>query len=175
MVTAEGETAGEAPALPFVGVALDVGVPDGLGAGLVVTPFRYLRLHLDGLSNGVGSGVRFGVQAMALPNFPFRPFIAIDGGYVFNGVGAWLPQLISDQNLKNAISSITVGFVNGHVGFELGSKNVAITIRAGLSYVDLGAASQTYSTGPSSNVSTGALTLRGFVPSARVGLLFNFG
>lgn len=179
LVTSEGVTLDESGKLPFdapfIGVQLDAGAPDGLGASLVVTPGRFFRVHVAGLTNGVGSGVRFGVQLMAFPSFAFRPFIAADAGYVFGGQWAWLPELIDDAQLRAMVSGVSVGFANAHVGFEVGSKNVAFVVRAGLSYVDIGLAGQALTTGSNSQVTVGSLSLHGFIPSARVGFLFCFG
>lgn len=179
LVTTEGVTldeAGKAPfSAPFFGVQIDAGAPDGIGASLVLTPGRFLRVQLGGLTNGVGSGVRLGVMLMAFPSFVFRPFIGLDGGYVFGGLGQWLPQLIQDTSLRSAVTGVSVGFGNAQVGFELGSKNFALTLRAGMSYVDVGLANQSISTGGTSSVSVSGLALRGFIPSARLGFIFCFG
>lgn len=71
LVTTEGivlDEDGRAPwAAPPVGVQLDVGVPDGIGASLVYTPGRSLRLLVGGLGNGVGAGGRAGVLLVAFP------------------------------------------------------------------------------------------------------------
>jgi hypothetical protein len=175
LVTTEGVTLDESGKAPFFGVQLDVGAPDGIGASLVITPGRFLRIHAGGLTNGVGSGVRAGAMLMAFPTFAFRPFIGVDGGYVAGGVGAWLPQLLTDSSLRNAITGVNVAFANAQVGFELGSKNVAITLRAGLSYIDLGANNQSITTGANSSVTVSGIAVRGFIPSARFGFIFNFG
>ncbi len=179
LVTTEGvalEESGKAPVeLPFIGVQIDAGAPDGIGASLVVTPGRYFRLHVGGLTNGVGTGVRIGVMLVAFPTLAFRPLIGVDAGYVFGGQGAWLPQLLTDQTARNAVTGLNVGFANAQVGFEIGSKNVAFTLRAGLSYVDLGATSQSIATSGSTSISASGLALRGFIPSARLGFLFSFG
>ena len=184
LVTAEGEPVGldvsrvEASppsSFPVIGVQVDVGAPDGIGISLVVTPGRFLRLSIGGLSNGVGAGVRLGAMLVAFPSSAFRPLLGIDGGYVIGGQAAWLPRLIQDEQVRSAISGLNVGFVNAQVGFELGSKNVALTLRGGVSYVDVAAANQTFLTGGGSTLSAQQITLRGFLPSARLGFLFCFG
>jgi hypothetical protein len=170
------EEDGRAPwSSPFIGVQLDVGVPDGIGASLVVTPGRFLRVSLGGLSNGVGAGVRLGVTLLAFPSSIFRPLLAVDGGYVFGGQAVWLPQLIDDATLRSAITGVNVGFATAQIGFELGSKHFAFTLRAGLSYVDVGVGSQSISTGGTSTVTANGLAVRGFIPSARLGFIFCFG
>lgn len=179
LVTAEGvalEESGRAPwTAPFIGVQLDVGAPDGIGASMVVTPGRFLRLTAGGLNNGVGTGVRLGVMLVAFPRFAFRPTLGLDAGYVFGGQGEWLPRLIQNEQLRGALTGVNVAFVNAQVGFELGSKHVAIFLRAGLSYVDLTLGAQRLDTSATSAVTVQGLTLNGFLPSARLGFIFMFG
>lgn len=178
LVTAEGVTLepdGREPfRAPLIGLQLDAGFPDGLGASLVVTPIRFLRVHAGGLNNGAGSGVRFGAMLLAFPSWAFRPFLGADGGYVFAGVGAWLVPMLSDPTLKTALQTMNVGFVNAHVGFELGSKDVALTLRGGFSYVALDTGSQAIATGASSTVTISGAAVTGVVPSARIGFIFHF-
>lgn len=179
LVTAEGVTLEDDGRLPWsappVGVQLDVGVPDGIGVSLVITPGRYLRLSVGGLSNGVGVGVRAGVLLVAFPTSLFRPLLGVDGGYVFGGQLAWLPQLITDEAVRATITGLTVGFASAQAGFELGSKHLAFTVRAGFSYVDAGVPSRTYVTGNATTVTARGLVLTGVIPSARLGFLFSFG
>lgn len=179
LVTAEGVTLeqdGRKPwTAPLVGVQLDVGVPDGAGASLVVTPARFIRISVGGLTNGVGAGVRLGVTLVAFPRALFRPLIGLDGGYVFGGQAAWLPQLIEDDEVRSMITGVNVGFASAQAGFELGSKHFAITLRAGLSYIDVGLGPQTFSTGGQSTITARGLSVKGFIPSARLGFIFSFG
>ena len=168
------------------GVQLDVGAPDGIGASLLVTPGRFLRLSLGGLSNGVGAGVRLGATLVGFPSSAFRPILGIDGGYVFGGAAAWLPQLIGDEAIRGMVSGATVAFANAQIGFEVGSKYFAFTLRGGLSYVDVGLANQSMSTGAvvptaggasggsPSSISGNGLSVYGFIP-ARLGFLICFG
>lgn len=161
-------------ALPFFGVQVDVGAPDGIGASLVATPVPFFRLHAGGLTNGIGAGVRLGLMVVPFPRSVFRPLVGVDGGYVFGGLGDWLPQLIENASLRSAVTGATVAFINGQVGFELGSEHVAFMLRVGLSYVDVSLASQTLSLGDTTTVSARGIALRGFIPSARLGFIFCF-
>lgn len=168
LVTAEGVTLqedGKKPwKAPFIGVQVDVGVPDGIGASLVVTPNPFLRLSVGGLSNGVGAGARAGLSLICFPRSAFRPLIGVDGGYVWGGQGEWLPQLIQNKVVRESITGLNVGFLDAHLGFELGSKNVAFTFRAGPALVDVG---------PGTVTSKG-IRIKGTVPSARLGFVFSF-
>lgn len=179
LVTTEGVTLdaqGRAPGeLPLLGVQVDVGLPDGIGASAIVTPGRFLRLHVGGLNNGLGSGARVGATLIAFPTWAFRPLLGIDAGYVFGGAGAWLPGLVPEGSIRTALSGVSVGFVNAQVGLELGSKNFAFTLRGGVSYVDVTMPSQSIATGVAASVTASGLTLHGFIPSARLGFIVCFG
>lgn len=178
LVTAEGVTLdedGKKPfEAPFIGVQFDVGAPDGIGASLLVNPGRYLRIHGGGLNNGIGSGVRFGATGVAFPTMAFRPLLGVDVGYVFAGTGAWLPQLIEDTRVRDALSGVHVAFANAQVGFEAGSAHVAFTLRAGISYVSMTAANQDVATGANSSVTVSGIAVTAVIPSARLGLLICF-
>lgn len=160
---------------PFLGVALDAGFPDGAGASFLVMPLRFLRVQVAGLTNGLGVGVRLGATLVAFPTWPVRPTLAVAGGYTYGGQGAWLLEYIGDATLRAALSNVTVAFVSAHGGLELGSKNVALTLQAGVSWVDVNLGSQAVDLGSGVSVKAAGSLLRGFVPTARVGLLFCFG
>ncbi len=178
LVTAEGVTLGEDGkkpwSAPLIGVQVDVGVPDGIGASLVVTPQRFIRVSLGGLSNGVGAGVRLGLTFVAFPSSLFRPLIGFDAGYVFGGEAAWLPELIENTAVRKAVSGMNVGFGNAQLGFELGSRNVAFTFRAGVAYVDVALRPQAISSDGATTITTKGLALRGSIPSARMGVILAF-
>jgi hypothetical protein len=177
LLTAEGSPTDQgAPAAdhPFVGVFLDVGLPDGAGAGLMVMPVSFLRVQLSGLTNGVGAGVRFGVTLMAFPTWPVRPFLAADGAYVWGGTAPWLAQFITNDALRTVVSNVNLGFVNVHAGLELGSKHVAFVLRGGVSYIDADLGTHVIDLGSGVTVTATGSRLHGVVPSARIGLLFCF-
>lgn len=160
---------------PFFGVVLDAGFPDGAAAGVLVMPLSFLRLQLSGLTNGLGSGVRVGAALVAFPTWVVRPTLGVDGGYTFGGVGAWLLGSIGDETLKTALSKVSVGFVTARAGLELGSKHFALTLQAGVSWVDVNLGAQAVDLGGGTSMKATGSSLRGFVPSARVGLIFCFG
>ena len=183
--TGRRRDAWEAAYLHATGVQLDVGAPDGIGASLLVTPGRFLRLP-GRAEQWVGAGVRLGATLVGFPSSAFRPILGIDGGYVFGGAAAWLPQLIGDEAIRGMVSGATVAFANAQIGFEVGSKYFAFTLRGGLSYVDVGLANQSMSTGAvvptaggasggsPSSISGNGLSVYGFIP-ARLGFLICFG
>lgn len=159
---------------PYVGLQFDAAFPDGIGAGLVFMPTSFLRLHVSAVSNGVGLGGRIGVSVHAFPTWPVRPLLAVDGAYVFGGTAQWALQLIPNLALQSALSNVNVGLVDVHAGLELGSKHVALVLRGGVSWLDVDLGGHSLDLGNGVSVNATGTRLRGFIPSARLGLLFCF-
>ncbi len=162
---------------PRFGLHLEAGVPDGIGASIVVSPLGFLRLEAGWLNNGVGNGGRAGVTLVAFATAFVRPLFGVDAGAVLGGLGEWLPDLIPDQTVRNVVRGATVKFVNAQVGFELGSRNVALTVHLGGAYVDVALSQQALvlNPGAASSSSVSGVMLKAFLPSARLGLLVAFG
>lgn len=167
------DAAGDSAA-PRVGAQLDVGVPDGLGAALSLMPAASLRLQVAGLNNGVGSGLRVGAVLLAFPRAPFRPLFGVEAGHVLGGPGAWALPLLPDASLREALRGASVSLVNTQVGFELGSRHVAVVLRAGLSWVQVVPRDQEVPMSDGATLRLGGVVLSGFIPSARLGLLVCF-
>ena len=173
LVTSEGELAGAEEAHPFFGVQGDVGLPDGAGASLLVMPVSWMRLHVGGLATLSGSGARAGVTLVAFPKSGVRPIVGVEGGYAFSGSATWIPYLGTLPVLSRALEQVSYGWGSAHVGFELGSPHFAIVLRGGLSYVDLTFAGPRLDVG-GATLTASSMSLRGVVPSARVGLMIAF-
>lgn len=179
LLTAEGTRWGEdgKPVVghPLIGVAVEAGVPDGVSAGLLVMPVSFLRLHLAGLTNGLGSGVRFGASLMPFPRWVLRPTVGADVGYTYGGQGAWLLGYVADETLRTALSNVTVAFATARAGIELGSRHVAFTLQGGISWINIDLGAQALQLDHGLSLKADGSALRGFIPSLRVGLLFCFG
>lgn len=160
---------------PLLGVAVDVGFPDGVAAGFLAMPVSFLRIHLVGLTNGLSSGARIGATLMAFPTWPVRPTLEVDGGYAFGGQGGWLLSYLGDETLRTALSKVTVAFASAHLGLELGSRYVALTIQGGVSWVDISLGTQAFDLGHGVTLQAVGSSLRGFVPSVRLGFIVCFG
>lgn len=172
LVTADGDVAGREEH-PFVAVQADVGLPDGAGGSALVMPVSWVRVHIGGLATLSGSGIRAGVMLLAFPRAAVRPLLGVDVGYSFTGSATWIPWLGTLATLSRALEQVSYGWASAHAGFEFGSKHVAFVIRGGLSYVDLTFAGPRVDVGGAS-LSASSMSLRGVVPSARVGMLFAF-
>lgn len=172
LVTQEGDVAGT-QSHPFFGVQGDVGLPDGAGASLLIMPLSWLRLHLGGLATLSGSGMRAGVTLVATPRATVRPTLGVEAGYSFSGNASWLPFIGAMPLLSNALQQVSYAWGSAQAGFELGSPHFSVIIRGGLSYVDLTFAGPRLDVGGAS-LSASSMSLRGIVPSAKVGLMIAF-
>ncbi len=160
---------------PTLGVQLEAGFPDGAGASLNASPTRWLRVHVAGLTNGAGAGVRLGVTVSPLGAVLryVRPILGVDAGWFFNGDATWLPGLPDNAMLKSVLRDVSYGFANAQVGFELGNATFCFVIRGGLSYLDLTLGNPKVDLG-GATLSVSGLGLRGLVPSARIGFMVCF-
>jgi hypothetical protein len=173
LVTQEGEVAGAEESHPFFGVQGDVGLPDGAGASLLVMPVSWMRLHVGGLATLSGSGARAGVTLVAFPKSGVRPMLGVEGGYAFSGNATWVPYIGTLPALSHALEQVSYGWGSAHVGFELGSPHFSIILRGGLSYIDLTFAGPRVDVG-GATLTASSMSLRGVIPSARVGLMIAF-
>ncbi len=104
-----------------------------------------------------------------------EPTLGVEAGYAWGGKAMWALEYISDANLRTALSDLNVGFVSARAGFELGSKNLALTVQVGASYLDASLGAQSLDLGNGVSFQATGSRLKGFVPSARVGFLICFG
>lgn len=173
LVTAEGDVAGAPAEHPFLGVQADVGLPDGAGASAMVMPVSWVRVHVGGLATLTGSGVRAGVTLLAFSRAPVRPTLGVEAGYSFTGSARWIPFVDTVPWLGSALEQVSYAWASAQAGFELGSRHVAFVLRGGLSYVDVTFAGPRADVGGAS-LTASSMSLRGIVPSARVGLMVAF-
>ena len=156
---------------PILGVQLDVGFPDGVGASFMVMPADWLRLQVGGSWNGASRGLRAGIVALLFPSFfkSVRPTVSLEGGYAFDTDSQWLDSLVQDDGLKAALTKVNVLHGGGHLGLEFGSKYFSFFLRAGVSYVDVQLASY-----EGESVVARGLALHGLFPSGKLGFLVCF-
>jgi hypothetical protein len=126
----------QADGLPLLGAELFVGVPDGVGVAIVARPKRWLRLGLGALDNGAAPGVFGGGTYL-----PFRgwvtPSATLEGGYYFSGNANGLAQRFAGSGFQSAfLNSVQYGFVNAHVGVEMGRpRRFTFYLHGGVTYV----------------------------------------
>jgi hypothetical protein len=101
----------------WVGLQLDVGVPDGAAAGIVVRPYiDWLRVVLSATHNGASSGIRGSVTVDPI-NFGIAPTLTLGVGHAFKGnVPSFVPSSAD-------IPAFDYTYVNLHPGLEFGSRD----------------------------------------------------
>ncbi len=155
--------ASEARAETRLGAMVDVGVPDGALASLVVKPARWIGIHAGAGTNGVGPGFRAGLTL-----FPFQGSfgLSFEVGRHLAGDANGLARMVSGDPALDATILDGVGYdwASAHLGLEVGGRVVKVVMQAGASYVDAELGAPAESTG-------GSVLVRGFVPSARLGLV----
>jgi len=140
---AAGEAArakGSAPADdgdPVLGVQVDGGFPDGIGASLVYRPIWFARFHGGPTYNFIGYGLRAGVTAVPF-HFVFTPTVSAEYGHAFEAdAGALASKFgtLTDTE-KTLLKRVGYDWVSVQAGLETGSpRRFAWFFRAGLSWV----------------------------------------
>ncbi len=117
------------------GLSLDVGLPDGLNAGLVVLPARWIRLGAALGTNSASLAYRGGVTLVPAgvgPSFTLEVGhcnMAPTNGLVRSVVGA--PQWVSPY-----VQELGYTFVNAHLGFDVTlARRVVLFLHGGYSYL----------------------------------------
>lgn len=116
------------------GAMLDVGVPDGVMAGVSLRPWSWVRVQAGGGSNAVSLGVRGGVVVVP---FGVGPSLTLEGGHYFEGDANGVAAAVVGPEYENSKTAQRVGydFANGHLGLELGREVFTFFIHGGISYV----------------------------------------
>jgi len=70
--------------VPLFGLQIHGGIPDGLGASLVVRPWKALRLNVGGLTNTKSAGLVGGIT-LAPFFFPLAPTLTAEAGHRARG------------------------------------------------------------------------------------------
>ena len=125
-------------AYTHLGVLLDAGVPDGVGASAVFRPWKWLHVHAGGTYNGISGGIRVGATVLPPVFFPILPTATVEYGHAFEGDANWIARAVaSDPSFDNpSLKRVSYDYVNGHLGLEIGSQNrFLFYIHGGVSYV----------------------------------------
>ncbi|WP_426752806.1 hypothetical protein [Myxococcus sp. Y35] len=167
--------------LPWLGLMLDVGVPEGAGASLAFRPLRMLRLHGGLVHNGIALGARAGVSFIPWQGF-VRPTLTAEAGR--------LPEQNARATVERFVGALgpagllleRVGydFANAHLGLEVGSpRRFSFFLRGGLSYVRADVHGvQPWSEARNADVTVERITtprVSGTLPTIKLGFLLYLG
>jgi hypothetical protein len=114
---------------------LDLGVPDGVMAGIAGRPWSFARAQAAVGTNGISLGVRGGVT-LRMPT-QFSPSLTLEAGHYFDGNANALASKFAGSNYQDSPVASAIGyqFANMHAGLELGSATTVFFIHGGVSYI----------------------------------------
>lgn len=123
--------------LPRLGLAYEVGFPQGMTAGLVVRPWGWLRVM--GGVNTYGSGVGFHGEVSLAPLrwYITLPILSISAGRI-GGIDLGKAGVPSD--LSGLVSATQVQYASVMTGFELGNqRHGMLSIQVGVTRMEMDA------------------------------------
>jgi len=117
----------------WLGVALELGVPDVLGVSLAVSPWYWLRLQAGVITNLLAPGVR-GSLTLVPFNFGISPSLTVEGGHMFDGDANKITRRYF--GIESAVlERIGYSYTSAHLGLEFGDPNgFSFYLRAGITY-----------------------------------------
>ncbi len=160
----------------YVGLGLDAGGPQGLGASVVVRPVSWLRLHGGATTDLAAPGVRGGFT-LAVPWY-IGPALTAEAGYQWPGNFNHLARLVTGNDPHiSLLDHVGYRYASLQAGLDLGwPRWFQLTLRAGYSAIAAetsGLPAYVASQAPGSTVRVGReASVRVLTPSASVGLLF---
>lgn len=163
-----------------LGLAIDVGVPEGIAAALTFRPAPVVRLWAGPAWNYVAWGVHGGA-ALVPWSWAVSPALSVEVGRFFD---ADLTRFVNDGTgapgeVEPLLRSVGYDYAAVHLGLELGSqRGVSFSIRAGLAHVrarSRGTARSTSdSSGGTTDVSVQDPQVNARIPSLKLGLQLAF-
>jgi hypothetical protein len=130
-VVAMRATAVSSDGLPLLGVMVDVGVPDGLMASLVVRPWNWMRVSAGGGTNSISNGWRAGISLLPLGS---GPSASLEYGRYQDGDANSLAKKFVGSGFDRtpALDRVGYEFMNAHLGLDFGSRSIVFFIHGGV-------------------------------------------
>lgn len=122
---------------PLFGVALDVSVPDGAGANVMLRPFHWVELHGGVAHNAITPGFRGGVTFLPVDRW-FVPTLTLELGTHPPGDANGIVQTITgNPNISfDALRDVGYDYQNAMLGFTFGSReHFTLYMRGGLTHI----------------------------------------
>ena len=126
------------PSPRLLGIATDVGLPDGANLGLVLRPTSWIRVNASGGTNSASLGFRGGFTAIPQWFWHVGPSVTFEAGYfrVGNVNGVLRSFFQVPAWMKDYAQQAGYTYYNAHLGIEFGRRNITGFIHAGASYID---------------------------------------
>lgn len=165
--------------LSMFGVLVDAGVPDGVGASLLVRPVGWLRVHGGVITNGFAPGIRGGVTLVPWLSV-VSPGLTLEAAHYFAGDANGLLRLAGAGNDFHSplLEDIGYRFASAQLGLELGSQErLSFFVRAGVSYLrsTVPNVEEVLQERAGSGLTASPMKLEGLLPSVKLGLQLCFG
>lgn len=141
-------------------VITDVGIPDGINAGLAFIPTKWLNVNIAASHNLMSMGTRAGITFDPLHSF-ISPTISIEMG------GFWKGKMHFIENMPE----ISYLYTNFHLGLDIGNKSYwKFFIHTGSSYIYSNIYSINNLLKIDNSLTISNVTISGFLlPSAKIG------
>jgi hypothetical protein len=151
-----------APRKHYVGLLVDIGVPDLVGLSIMVRPLHWLHLTATGTTDLFSGGIGGGVTVVPLDKI-VSPSLTVDGGHVFAAATHGIPRSIG---IPLDGDRIGYDYFDAQAGIEIGAnKRAFFFLHAGVSYMDIA-----YTPPKDSNMGFKDASLRIWGPSAKLGV-----
>jgi hypothetical protein len=162
-------------AVPRLGVALDAGVPAGVGALLQTRPLGWLRIGAGPTWSVVGFGAKGAFAVVA----PFRGKIApaaeIEVGYGQANLSFLEGRSAVPAELRAGLSQSRYLFASGLLGLDIGSpRGLSFMVRAGISHLEIQAPRTVTTQGDGRALEIGKGSMRTNLPAVKVGVQWSF-
>jgi hypothetical protein len=134
---AESKEGSSGSDLPLLGVMLDAGFPDGIGASAVARPIWFTRFYAGPTYNFIAPGLRLGGTLVPF-HFFLTPTFTAEYGHAFRGNASKLVASFGklDAAEKKVLGDVGYDYLSLQVGIETGSpRTFAWFVRAGLGWV----------------------------------------
>lgn len=155
-----------------IGFMLDAGVPDGAGASLVLRPWSWLRFNGGLTTNVVSQGYRVGVSLIPFDTWATISLNAELGRTPEGDVNAILQVFGDGDEDITALRRVSYDYANVRAGLELGQEALTLYLHAGMTYLDAAFGDGSDELGDGTTITLNERpTVRGWVPSAKVGLI----
>ena len=166
------------PSHHALGLGLDVGLPDGLNLGLVLSPADWLRLEAALGTNSASLAYRGGLSFIPVgwgPSFTFEA-----GHCNLAATNSVIRTVFSAPGwVTPYVQQLGYTYFNAHLGFDLGLGNVTVYLHAGYTFLIGTVRSPTAVVVDSKTSTTVRLAEDGTVYvqtlSAKLGLVYLFG
>lgn len=133
----DGNGSSKSDGPPLLGLMVDGGFPDGIGASVLVRPIWFARFHAGGTYNFLGPGLRTGVTLVPF-HFPIVPTASFEYGHAFQADAGRLASLFGrlSPTEKTLLEKVGYDYLSLQVGLETGSQTgFAWFTRVGVSWV----------------------------------------